>query len=68
MLKNKRCQAGHAKRGGGWILFFRPSDEKQYRQCLNIGSVKVNNEDYTPERGVDAVISLCAECNRTSLG
>lgn len=67
-LKQKRCQAGHAKRGGGWTLFFRlRRDGKHYRRCLNKGTVNAKNEDY--EAAPDpAVISLCAECNRTALG
>ena len=68
MLKQERCQAGHARRGGGgWILFFRRKDGKTYRRCLNKSSVNVKNEEAAGARDPD-VISLCAECNRTSLG
>ena len=67
-MRQKRCQAGHARRGGGWILFFRlRKDGKRYRRCLNKSSINVKNEDYVAGTRDPAVISLCAECNRTSL-
>jgi hypothetical protein len=66
MLKQKRCQAGHAKRGRGWILFFRRKYAATYRRCLNKSSVNVKNEEYSAKSD-PAIISLCAECNRTLL-
>lgn len=67
MLKQERCQAGHSRHGRGWILFFRPGKiDKDYRRCLNKSSVNVKNEEYQCSSD-PAVISLCAECNRTSL-
>ena len=64
-IESKRCQAGHSRKGSGWILYFRPKkDLKDYRRCLNKSSVRVRNEeDYGPP-----MLYLCAECNRTSLG
>lgn len=64
MSKQERCQAGHARRGGGWIIFFHPrKDNTNYRRCLNKSSVNVRN--HGEWEGTDS-ISLCAECNRTS--
>jgi hypothetical protein len=67
-LKQQRCQAGHALNGGGWILWFRQKrDGKKYRRCLNKSSMNVNNECFD-EKSDPKTISLCGECNRTSLG
>ena len=65
MPKQKRCQAGHALKGHGWILFYRPSDAKKYRQCLNNSNTKAKNEECN-KPGDPPSIQLCAECDYQS--